>query len=92
VLYLQLSHLLYVVLARDLKMVLKSETWNLIGQNGLKCSAVEDLMTLVQACRNAPDMEARLRETLNMARDAEKWRNLMRMLTEKVRRRGSGVL
>jgi hypothetical protein len=46
---------------------------------------VEDLMTLVQACRNAPDMEARLRETLNMARDAEKWRNLMRMLTEKVR-------
>ncbi|KAF6253597.1 hypothetical protein COO60DRAFT_401567 [Scenedesmus sp. NREL 46B-D3] len=45
---------------------------------------VEDLMTLVQACRAAPDMEARLRETLNMARDAEKWRNLIRMLTEKV--------
>jgi hypothetical protein len=41
-------------------------------------------MSLVHACRNAPDMEARLRETLNMARDAEKWRNLMRMLTEKV--------
>jgi hypothetical protein len=48
-------------------------------------AAVEDLMTLVQACRNAPDMESRLRETLNMARDVEKWRNLMRMLTEKVR-------
>jgi hypothetical protein len=47
-------------------------------------AAVEDLMSLVHACRNAPDMEARLRETLNMARDAEKWRNLMRMLTEKV--------
>uniref|UniRef100_A0A383V5P7 Uncharacterized protein n=1 Tax=Tetradesmus obliquus TaxID=3088 RepID=A0A383V5P7_TETOB len=45
---------------------------------------VEDLMSLVQACRSAPDLEARLRETLNMARDAEKWRNLMRMLTEKV--------
>lgn len=41
-------------------------------------------MSLVQACRSAPDLEARLRETLNMARDAEKWRNLMRMLTEKV--------
>jgi hypothetical protein len=49
-------------------------------------AAVEDLMTLVQACRNAPDLECRLRETLNMARDVEKWRNLMRMLTEKVRR------
>lgn len=41
-------------------------------------------MQLVQACRMAPDMEARLRETLNMARDAEKWRNLTRMLSEKV--------
>ena len=55
------------------------------GQLACDAAAVEDLMTLVQACRAAPDMEARLRETLNMARDAEKWRNLIRMLTEKVR-------
>jgi len=42
-------------------------------------------MQLVQACRDQPDMEMRLRETLNMARDVEKWRNLIRMLSEKVR-------
>jgi hypothetical protein len=48
--------------------------------------AVEDLMQLVQACRDQPEMEMRLRETLNMARDVEKWRNLIRMLSEKVRK------
>lgn len=30
-------------------------------------------------------MEQRLREVLNMARDVEKWKNLTRMLTDKVR-------
>lgn len=45
---------------------------------------VEDLMQLVQACRSQPELELRLRETLNMARDTEKWRNLIRMLSDKV--------
>lgn len=50
----------------------------------LLCLAVEDLMQLVQVCRSQPDMELRLREVLNMARDAEKYRNLTRILTNKV--------
>ncbi|KAF8070864.1 hypothetical protein HT031_000945 [Scenedesmus sp. PABB004] len=45
---------------------------------------VEDLMALVQAVGTQPELETRLRETLNMARDTEKWRNLIRMLTDKV--------
>lgn len=48
------------------------------------CLAVADLMYLVQACRSQPDMEQQLRETLNMARDVDKWRNLTKMLSKKV--------
>jgi hypothetical protein len=45
---------------------------------------VEDLMRLVQASASAPDLQARLRDTLNMARDTDKWKKLTRMLSERV--------
>jgi hypothetical protein len=41
-------------------------------------------MKLVQAAERAPELQAQLRDVLNMARDADKWRNLTRMLAEKV--------
>lgn len=46
---------------------------------------VEDLMRLVQASASAPELQARLRDTLNMARDTDKWKKLTRMLSERVR-------
>lgn len=45
---------------------------------------VEDLMRLVQASASAPELQARLRDTLNMARDTDKWKKLTRMLSERV--------
>lgn len=43
-------------------------------------------MRLVQASASAPELQARLRDTLNMARDTDKWRKLTRMLAERVSR------
>ncbi len=45
-------------------------------------------MRLVQASASAPELQARLRDTLNMARDTDKWRKLTRMLAERVSSRG----
>lgn len=51
---------------------------------------VEDLMRLVQASASAPELQARLRDTLNMARDTDKWRKLTRMLAERVSAAAAG--
>lgn len=49
-----------------------------------KRTAVEDLLSLVVRAAREPKLEQALRETLNMSRDAAKWRNLTRILHEKV--------
>lgn len=41
-------------------------------------------MRLVQASASNSDLQARLRDTLNMARDTDKWKKLTRMLSERV--------
>lgn len=41
-------------------------------------------MRLVQASATSPELQARLRDTLNMARDTDKWKKLTAMLSEKV--------
>lgn len=41
-------------------------------------------MRLVQASATAPELQSRLRDTLNMARDTDKWKKLTRMLSERV--------
>ncbi|KAI8474429.1 MAG: hypothetical protein J3K34DRAFT_518168 [Monoraphidium minutum] len=45
---------------------------------------VEDLLALVNRAAREPKLEHALREVLNMGRDAGKWRNLTRMLHERV--------
>lgn len=61
--------------------------WLLTGTCHSVCvfCAVEDLMRLVQASATSPELQARLRDTLNMARDTDKWKKLTTMLSEKVR-------
>lgn len=41
-------------------------------------------MRLVQSAATQPELQSRLRETLNMSRDVDKWRKLQRMLQERV--------
>lgn len=41
-------------------------------------------MRLVQASATDPQLQSRLRDTLNMARDTDKWKKLTRMLSERV--------
>jgi hypothetical protein len=41
-------------------------------------------MRLVRASATSPELQARLRDTLNMARDTDKWKKLTAMLSEKV--------
>lgn len=47
-------------------------------------STVGDLAALVDAAAGDADLEARLRDVLNMSRDADKWRALRRALRERV--------